>query len=187
MCFCHEVTESPPCTGDHVTSPIRSDAGTSQPGITAHNFVFGSQHSTSLHRTTSPHTSTLCRAEASQAATALLAPTAPASPTTARCSPPPAHRAPRRAWSAGTSSPCARRWWRRLISRQAPSGKGTGCSRCQAFDAQPARHPFVVITEHERCASTTVGRSLGTSRTPCAFRHIRHISSCLRLRLHSLL
>ena len=47
MCFCHEVTESPPCTGDHVTSPISSYAGTSQRGITAHNYVLGSQHSTS--------------------------------------------------------------------------------------------------------------------------------------------
>eukprot|EP00966_Prymnesium_polylepis_P012900 297066-Prymnesium_polylepis.1 len=36
-CFCHEVNESPPCSGDHVTSPISSDAGTSQRGITAHN------------------------------------------------------------------------------------------------------------------------------------------------------
>ena len=33
------------------------------------------------------------------------------------------HRA-RRAWSAGTSSPCARRWWRQPIKqRQAPSRK----------------------------------------------------------------
>ena len=93
-------------------------------------------------------------------------PTVPASPTTARCSPPPAHRAPRRAWSAGTSSPCARRW-RQPISRQVTSCQGTGCSRGQTLDAQPARHPFGVITERERCASTTVGRSLSPPRTPC--------------------
>eukprot|EP00966_Prymnesium_polylepis_P170035 3930601-Prymnesium_polylepis.1 len=50
MCFCHEVTESSPYPEDHVASPISSDAGTSQLGITAHNSVLGSQHSTSLHR-----------------------------------------------------------------------------------------------------------------------------------------
>ena len=95
-------------------------------------------------------------------------PIVPASPTTARCSPPPAHRAPRRAWSAGTSSPCARRWWRRLISRQAPSGKGTGCSRCQAFDAQPARHPLDGVDGPRRCVLQTGGRSPAMSRTVIA-------------------
>ena len=180
MCFCHEVTESPPCTGDHVTSPIRSDAGTSQPGITAHNFVFGSQHSTSLHRTTSPHTSTLCRAEASQAATALLAPTAPASPTTARCSPPPAHRAPRRAWSAGTSSPCARRWWRRLIKqRQAPSRKKVeAAAAAKPSMCSPRVTRSTASTDPDGAYCKPSVEAWARPHTLC-IRHIRHSSSCL--------
>ena len=39
-CFCHEVNESSPYRGDHVASPISSDAGTNQRGITGHKLCF---------------------------------------------------------------------------------------------------------------------------------------------------
>ena len=139
-CFCHEVNESSPCPGDHVASPISSDAGTSQRGITAHNFVLGSQQtyqpsqdSISSHLNLARGAAALLaahRARESDDRTVLSAPLTVLHAVRGR--------------QVRPSSPCARRWWRQPIKqRQAPAGKRLRLQpqpspRCAAR-ASPAR------------------------------------------------